>query len=135
MALREVSVACCARGPGGDCRAQPMSLWGLRQMRTAVPALDHRNPVFGRDVGSSSVFGMRDWLRLLSFGSRPTAFGCVIVQRCACRMAGALRGWILGEKRWPILGLATFAAVKRVHGMRLVTHYARAASGWLPRCR
>jgi SAM-dependent methyltransferase len=99
----------------------PLSLWGLRQSfmrerrRRALGA-----PWEARFLG---LLRLKDWLRLLGFELNGGRFG-----RYAPAVASA--EWLArfaflesaGERWWPILGGAyVVRAVKRVHGMRVIT--------------
>ena len=123
MALREVERVLVPEGRVVIAGLNPLSLWGLRQMRVRLCQRWTQEPLYLPDVGEFiGVRRMRDWLRLLSFEVETVRFGCY---RPAVRSAEWLErfSWVdpLGEKWWPILGAGYFlVAVKRVHGMRLL---------------
>ena len=122
-ALREVERVLVPEGRVVIAGLNPLSLWGLRQMRVRLCQRWTQEPLYLPDVGEFiGVRRMRDWLRLLSFEVETVRFGCY---RPAVRSAEWLErfSWVdpLGEKWWPILGAGYFlVAVKRVHGMRLL---------------
>lgn len=122
-ALREVARVLVPEGRVVIAGLNPLSLWGLRQMRVRLCQRWTQEPLYLPDVGEFiGVRRMRDWLRLLSFEVETVRFGCY---RPAVRSAEWLErfSWVdpLGEKWWPILGAGYFlVAVKRVHGMRLL---------------
>lgn len=95
----------------------PLSLWGLKRM------LRHRSgryPWCGDFIG---LLRLRDWLKLLGFELNGGRFGCYAppfrshqwLQRFAFMEQA-------GDRWWPIAGgIYVVRAVKRVHGMRLLT--------------
>ncbi len=112
--LREVQRVLVPEGRVVICGFNPNSLWGLSKS-------------FGRgfnDVGHFIGQGrLRDWLQLLSFEVESTSFGCY-------RPAAKTQRWLdrlewmdaAGVRWWPILGAVYgMVAVKRVHGMRLMS--------------
>ena len=121
--LREVQRVLVHEGKVAIAGLNPLSLWGLRQMRVRLCQRWTQEPLYLPDVGEFiGVRRMRDWLRLLSFEVETVRFGCY---RPAVRSAEWLErfSWVdpLGERWWPILGAGYFlVAVKRVHGMRLL---------------
>lgn len=123
MALREVERVLVPEGRVVIAGLNPLSLWGLRQMRVRLCQRWTGGSLYLPDVGEFIGFRrMRDWLRLLSFEVESARFGCY---RPAVRTAEWLErySWVdpLGEKWWPIFGAGYFlVAVKRVHGMRLL---------------
>jgi SAM-dependent methyltransferase len=95
----------------------PLSLWRLRQMFTGKAA---GAPWDARFIG---LLRLKDWLQLLSFELNGGRFG---------RYAPPVQNpvWLsryafmehAGERWWPITGAVyVVRAVKRVHGMRLIT--------------
>lgn len=122
-ALREVERVLVPEGRVVIAGLNPLSLWGLRQMRARLLQRWTGASLYLPDVGEFIGYRrMRDWLRLLSFEVESARFGCY---RPAVRSAEWLdrMKWVdpLGERWWPILGSAYFlVAVKRVHGMRLL---------------
>jgi hypothetical protein len=93
------------------------SLWGLRRW---LARRDAGSPWDARFIG---LLRLKDWLQLLSFELNGGRFGCyappfanpVWRQRCAFMDRA-------GPRWWPILGgVYVVRAVKRVHGMRLIT--------------
>ncbi|MEN9315823.1 MAG: hypothetical protein RIS35_2216 [Pseudomonadota bacterium] len=105
----------------------PVSLWGARQL--AGRGL--RRSFLPPDVHFVGALRLRDWLKLLGYGLEPVRYGCY---RPAFRSARWLErsGFVerAGDRWWPICGAVyLFAAVKRVHGMRLVGKRPWRASG------
>src|SRR5438105_15239303 len=93
------------------------SLWRLRQLFTSGRA---RLPWAARMIG---LLRLRDWLRVLGFELNGGKFGCYAPpfrqQLWLDRFAFMEKA---GARWWPILGgIYVIRAVKRVHGMRLVT--------------
>jgi SAM-dependent methyltransferase len=93
------------------------SLWGLRRWFTRGAT---GSPWDARFIG---LLRLKDWLQLLSFELNGGRFGCY-----APPLANPVwRGRFdfmdrAGPRWWPILGgLYVVRAVKRVHGMRLIT--------------
>jgi len=95
----------------------PVSLWGLKR-RLGGKRTEY--PWCGDFIG---LLRLRDWLKLLGFELNGGRFGCyappvnqaVWLQRFAFMEKA-------GDRWWPICGgLYVVRAVKRVHGMRLVT--------------
>jgi len=93
------------------------SLWGLRRW---FARRDAGSPWDARFIG---LLRLKDWLQLLSFELNGGRFGCyappfanpVWRQRCAFMDRA-------GPRWWPIIGgVYVVRAVKRVHGMRLIT--------------
>ena len=106
----------------------PVSLWGMRQIRAHLCARLGLTwgggsrlylPRAGEFIGH---WRMRDWLRLMSFEVESARFGvylpAVRTERWLQRFAWLDR---LGARWWPILGAVYFlVASKRVRGMRLI---------------
>jgi SAM-dependent methyltransferase len=95
----------------------PASLWRLRQ----VFSFEEKNPPW--DAKFIGLLRLRDWLRVLGFELNGGKFGLYVP-------AFRQKRWIerfafmekAGARWWPIAGaLYVVRAVKRVHGMRLVT--------------
>ncbi len=95
----------------------PASLWRLRQMFSFEKRI---SPWDAKFIG---LLRLRDWLRVLGFELNGGKFGCYVPPFSQVR-------WIerfafmekAGARWWPIAGgLYVVRAVKRVHGMRLVT--------------
>ncbi len=93
------------------------SLWRLRQLFASG---DARAPWEARFIG---LLRLRDWLRVLGFELNGGKFGCYAPPF-------AQRKWLerfafmekAGARWWPVCGgLYVVRAVKRVHGMRVVT--------------
>lgn len=94
-----------------------LSLWRLRQMFSG------RRAGAPWDARFISLFRLRDWLRLLGFELNGGVFGCYAPPFSQPK-------WLArfdfmekaGARWWPIAGGAyVVRAIKRVHGMRLVT--------------
>jgi SAM-dependent methyltransferase len=112
--LREVQRVLVPEGRVVICGFNPNSLWGLRQS-------------FRRELSEVGDFighgRLRDWLRLLSFEVESSSFGCY---RPAVETDRWLQRWAwmdaAGVRWWPIFGsVYGVVAVKRVHGMRLMS--------------
>ena len=122
--LREVERVLIPEGRVVICGLNPASLWGLRQRRARLMRRMGVGELYLPDVGESiGYWRMRDWLRLLNFEVESGRFGCYSP---AVRTEKWLRrfGWMdkVGSRWWPIFGAAYFiVAVKRVHGMRLLS--------------
>lgn len=95
----------------------PLSLWRIRQMflRGTPPA-----PWDARFI---SLFQLRDWLRLLGFELTGGRFGCYAPPFTRPEWLARF-GFMekAGDRWWPIAGgVYVVRAIKRVHGMRLLT--------------
>lgn len=122
-ALREVERVLVPEGRVVISGLNPISLWGLRQVRARLYRRLGKGNLYLPDVGEFIGYRrLRDWLRLLSFEVESAQFGCY-------RPAVRTTQWLdryrfmdpLGERWWPIFGAAYFlVAVKRVHGARLL---------------
>ena len=93
------------------------SLWRLRQIFSGR----HRSAPW--DLKFIGLLRLRDWLRVLGFELNGGKFGCYAPpfrqQRWLERFAFMDKA---GARWWPLLGgIYVVRAVKRVHGMRLVT--------------
>ncbi|RYF26009.1 MAG: SAM-dependent methyltransferase [Comamonadaceae bacterium] len=131
VALREVERVLVPEGKVVISGLNPLSLWGVRQRRERLyQRVGLGGSLYLPDVGEFIAPGrMRDWLRLLSFEVETVSFGCY---RPAVRQMRWLDSfeWMdaLGARWWPILGAAyVVVAVKRVHGMRLLSPSWRTA--------
>lgn len=96
----------------------PVSLWGGRQ----ILLRGLLSPFLPREGQFIGLPRLRDWFKLLGFEMDRGRYGCY---RPPCRT----QGWLdrtaflekAGDRWWPICGaLYGVAAVKRVHGMRLL---------------
>jgi SAM-dependent methyltransferase len=122
--LREVERVLVPEGRVVICGLNPASLWGLRQRRAHLLRRLGLGDLYLPDAGEFiGYWRLRDWLRLLNFEVESSRFGCY---RPAARSEKWLRRfeWMdrAGERWWPIFGAAYFiVAVKRVHGMRLLS--------------
>jgi hypothetical protein len=94
-----------------------LSMWGLRQ------SFARRHADAPWDAKFIGLLRLKEWLKVLGFELNGGAFGCY-----APPIANA--NWLArfafmekaGARWWPIMGGAyVVRAVKRVHGMRLVT--------------
>lgn len=93
------------------------SLWGLRRWFAGRNA---GSPWDARFIG---LLRLKDWLQLLSFDLNGGRFGCYVppLTQPAWRERFAFMEKA-GARWWPILGgVYVVRAVKRVHGMRLIT--------------
>ncbi len=130
--LREVARVLVPEGRVVICGLNPASLWGLRQRRAhlyqrlgfGTPFL----PTAGEFIG---YWRLRDWLRLLSFEVETGNFGCYRPAVRSEKWLGRFK-WMDwgGDHWWPIFGAVYFlVAVKRVHGMRLLSPAWKAPRG------
>jgi SAM-dependent methyltransferase len=95
----------------------PLSLWRLRQ---AFSGAHSGAPWDARFIG---LLRLKDWLQLLSFELNGGQFGCYAppFANPVWRERFAFMDKA-GDRWWPILGgIYVVRAVKRVHGMRLIT--------------
>lgn len=115
--LREVERVLVSDGRVLISGFNPFSLWGMRRLLarsgSAYPWRGHY----------LSVPRLRDWLALLGFETAPADYGCY---RPAVAGSDWLERWRfmdrMGARWWPVCGGAyVLQAVKRVHGMRLIT--------------
>ena len=119
--LREVQRVLLPEGRVVICGFNPNSLWGLGKSG----GLSFAN------TGDFIGYGrLKDWLRLLSFEVESTSYGCY---RPAMKTERWLQRWdwmdAAGVRWWPILGsVYGVVAVKRVHGMRLMSPAWKKAS-------
>lgn len=115
--LREVERILIPEGQVIIVGFNPFSLWGA--WRQAVRK-NREFPFTGQYI---SVSRLKDWLKLLGFDLDRGAFGCYAPP---CRQAHWLRRWRFlepaGDRWWGIGGgVYLVRAVKRVHGVRLIT--------------
>ncbi|MDP2795657.1 MAG: class I SAM-dependent methyltransferase [Sulfurisoma sp.] len=115
--LREVARVLVPEGSVVVTGFNPYSLWGARRRlaRRALPP-----PWRGQYI---SVPRLKDWFALLGFETRAGAFGCYAPP---ARQEKWLRRWDFmekaGDRWWPFAGgVYVLQAIKRVHGMRLIT--------------
>ena len=117
LVLREAERVLIPEGQLVISGFNPLSLWRLRQMFTREEA---GAPWDEQYIG---LLRLKDWLKLLGFELNGGRFGCY-----APPVAGAQ--WrrrfafmeSAGARWWPILGgVYVVRAVKRVHGMRVLT--------------
>lgn len=115
--LREVERVLVPEGSAVVTGFNPYSLWGARRL---LAGRDGAPPWHGRYIG---VPRLRDWFALLGFETRGGAFGCYAPP---VRQEKWLQRWHFmepaGDRWWPIAGAVyILQAIKRQHGMRLVT--------------
>ncbi len=115
--LREVERVLVPEGSVVVTGFNPFSLWGVRR-RLARPALPP--PWRGQYL---SVPRLKDWFALLGFETRAGAFGCyappAFQEKWLLRFAFMEKA---GDRWWPFAGgVYVLQAIKRVHGMRLIT--------------
>ncbi|HXM84005.1 MAG TPA: methyltransferase domain-containing protein [Burkholderiales bacterium] len=115
--LREVERVLMPEGHVVISGFNTLSLWRLRQLFTWGPAAA---PWDAKFIG---LLRLRDWLRLLGFELTGGKFGCYAPPfaqpRWLERFAFMEKA---GARWWPLLGgMYVIRAVKRVHGMRIVT--------------
>jgi SAM-dependent methyltransferase len=119
--LREVQRVLVPEGRVIICGFNPNSLWGVRKsFRRGFTEM-------GDFIGHGRL---KDWLRLLSFEVESSSFGCY---RPAVETDAWLQRWAwmdsAGVRWWPIFGsVYGVVAVKRVHGMRLMSPAWKRAS-------
>ena len=122
--LREVGRVLVPEGRVVICGLNPASLWGLRQRRAQVyQRLGLGVPFLPRVSEFIGYWRLRDWLRLLNFEVEAGRFGCYRPAVRSEKWLGRF-GWMdqTGDRWWPIFGAVYFlVAVKRVHGMRLLS--------------
>jgi len=103
----------------------PYSMWGVRRgvRRGLHRVAGRREPAFPWVGGYLSMRRIKDWLKLLGFEPHAGWFGCYAPPVTTERW---LRRWRFlesaGSRWWPFLGgVYVVQAIKRVHGMRLIT--------------
>lgn len=116
--LREVDRVLLPEGQVVLTGFNPASLWGLHHAMRRVGVCPFLPPG-GQLI---SLRRIKDWLKLLSFEVQRGRFGCYLPWARTERWIGR---WAFmekaGDRWWPVLGsVYALAAVKRVHGMRLV---------------
>ncbi len=115
--LREVERVLVPEGQVVISGFNTLSMWGLRQ------AFAWRQAGAPWDAKFIGLLRLKDWLKLLGFELNGGAFGCYAPPfanaKWLTRFAFMEKA---GARWWPIMG-GTYVvrAVKRVHGMRLVT--------------
>jgi SAM-dependent methyltransferase len=115
--LREVERVLVPEGSVVVTGFNPFSLWGARRRLARREKLP---PWRGNYI---SVPRLKDWFALLGFETRAGAFGCYAPP---ARQEKWLRRWhfmeLAGDRWWPFAGgVYVMQAIKRVHGMRLIT--------------
>lgn len=130
--LREVGRVLVPEGRVVISGLNPASLWGLRQRRAQVYQRLGWGasflPTAGEFIG---YWRLRDWLRLLNFEVEAGDFGCYRPAVRSEKWLGRFE-WMdwAGDHWWPIFGAVYFlVAVKRVHGMRLLSPAWKAPRG------
>lgn len=114
--LREIERILIPEGQLVILGFNPVSLWGLKNRMK-------RRADFPWQGNYISPLRLRDWLKLLSFEVDRNRFGCFAPP---CEQAAWLSRWHFMEaagERWQWLpgGIYMLRAIKRVHGMRLIT--------------
>ncbi len=114
--LREVERILMPEGQLIITGFNPLSLWGLKRHA-------QRNQDFPWSGSYLSPTRIRDWLKLLGFDVERGQFGCYAPP---CEQQKWLQRWHFAEsagRRWWKFSGAVYMlrAVKRVHGMRLIT--------------
>ena len=115
--LREVERVLVPEGHIVITGFNPYSLWGLRRKFARG---DSSMPWRGQYI---SVPRLKDWFALLGFEPQAGNFGCYAPPAVQERWLRRFRFMELaGDRWWPIAGgTYIIQAVKRVHGMRLIT--------------
>lgn len=115
--LREVERVLVPEGSVVVTGFNPFSLWGAKRKLSRRKELP---PWRGRYI---SVSRLKDWFALLGLEPHAGAFGCyapAVTQEKWLRRFQFLD--LAGDRWWPIAGAVyVIQAVKRVHGMRLIT--------------
>ena len=95
----------------------PLSFWRLRQMFAG------RHAPAPWDARYISLLRLKDWLQLLGFELNGGRFGCYAPPLANPRWLSRFAFMeSAGDRWWPITGAVyVVRAVKRVHGMRLIT--------------
>ncbi len=110
----------------------PLSLWGLKRRLGATLGWDNDHfPWRGRFIG---LLRLKDWLTLLGFELNGGRFGCYAPPFAQARWLERFRFMEkAGDRYWPIAGgTYVIRAVKRHHGLRLVTPQWRDARAKRP---
>jgi SAM-dependent methyltransferase len=115
--LREVERVLVPEGSVVVTGFNPYSLWGARRWLARHEKLP---PWRGHYI---SVPRLKDWFALLGFETRAGAFGCYAPP---AQQEKWLRRWrfmeLAGDRWWPFAGgVYVMQAIKRVHGMRMIT--------------
>lgn len=115
--LREVERVLVPEGQAVISGFNTLSLWGLRQ------SLALRNAGAPWDAKFIGLLRLKDWLKLLGFELNGGVFGCYAPpfanEKWLQRFAFMEKA---GARWWPIMGgVYVVRAVKRVHGMRMIT--------------
>jgi SAM-dependent methyltransferase len=115
--LREVERVLVPEGQVVITGFNPYSLWGVRRR------LSPRDAAFPWQGNYIGVLRLKDWLKLLGFETQLGSFGCYAP---ALPQQKWLNRWrfmeLAGSRWWPIAGAVYMVqAIKRVHGMRLIT--------------
>ncbi len=115
--LREVERVLIPEGQLFILGFNPLSLWGLRQQ---LPGCPGDFPWNGQYL---SILRLKDWLKLLNFELDRGAFGAYAPP---CKTQKWLHRWrfmeLAGDRWWGFAGsVYMIRAIKRVHGMRLIT--------------
>lgn len=114
--LREIERILIPEGQVIIVGFNPVSLWGLK-CRVG------RTGDFPWNGNYLSLLRLRDWLKLLGFEVDRSTFGCCVPP---CNQENWLRHWrfmeAAGDRWWGLPGgIYVLRAIKRVHGMRLIT--------------
>ena len=117
LVLREAERVLIPEGQVVISGFNPLSLWRLRQMSAGREA---GAPWDARFIG---LLRLKDWLQLLGFELNGGRFGCYappfMSPQWLARFAFMEKA---GERWWPIAGgVYVVRAIKRVHGMRVIT--------------
>jgi len=115
--LREVERILVPEGQLIVTGFNPFSLWGVRRKFARA---EQAPPWRGQYL---SVLRLKDWLALLGFETHVGSFGCYAPPVSREKW---LQRWrfmeLAGNRWWPYAGAAyIIQAIKRVHGMRLIT--------------
>ncbi|MDD5176051.1 MAG: methyltransferase domain-containing protein [Sterolibacterium sp.] len=115
--LREVERVLVPEGQVVVTGFNPFSLWGMRRKLSRA---DAPPPWRGQYL---SVLRLKDWLALLGFETQAGSFGCYALPVTHEKW---LHRWrfmeLAGNRWWPYAGGTYIVqAIKRVHGMRLIT--------------
>jgi SAM-dependent methyltransferase len=115
--LREVERVLVPEGHVVITGFNPFSMWGVRR---ALAGHMGDMPWMGQYLSAPRL---KDWLNLLGCECRVSQFGCYAPPAASEEW---LRRWSfmdsVGQRLWPFMGAAYIVhAVKRVHGMRLIT--------------